>query len=462
MDAAIRMHIAAAPADLATLANCLRGEVVTPADPGYSDAARVWNEAHQGAPMAVVRVADAGDVATAVDFARTNGIELAVRAGGHSVAGHSSGDGVLVIDLRDLRAIHLDPASGSVWAGAGLTAGDLVSALAPHGLTVPFGDTGSVGIGGITLGGGIGYLVRKHGLTIDSLLAVEIVTADGVVVTASAHAHADLFWAVRGGGGNVGIVTRFRYQAHPVAEIYGGAMVLPLTRDVLRGLMPIALGAPDELSVIANVMDLPPIPFLPEAAIGQRGVLLMLAWNGDPARGEAAVAPFRQLATPLGEMLGPMPYAAIYALSEGAGEPHASTIRSAFLPALTDASVDAILAALKDAPPHSMIQLRGLGGAMARVPAEETAFAQRDASVLLAVINGLGPEGADEVIAWNRELFERASVGATGVYANFLEDEGDARIRAAYPRGAYERLAAIKRRYDPSNLLRRNQNVPPA
>ena len=463
MDAAVTLHIAAAPADLDALANALRGDVVDPRDEAFDDTARIWNQAHQATPMAIVRVADAGDVATTVDFARSNGIEIAVRAGGHSVAGHSSGDGVLVIDLRGLRGVHIDPAGGTVWAGAGLTAGELVTALAPHGLSVPFGDTGSVGIGGITLGGGIGYLVRKHGLTIDSLVAVEIVTASGEVLVASENEHADLFWAIRGGGGNFGIVTRFRYQAHPVDMVFGGAMVLPMSREVLLGAIEAAASAPDELSVIADVMDMPPLPFLPEEHHGRRAVLLTMIWVGDPDAGAAAVAPFRELATPLGEMVAPMPYPTIYAFTEGAGEPHANTIRSAFLPALDDASVDAIADAFESAPEGSMVQLRALGGAMARVPAGATAFAQRDAAILFAVINVLGDPGSTEAtLAWNRGLFEAVAPAATGVYVNFLQDEGEDRIRAAYPNGAFERLVEVKRRYDPTNLFHRNQNIRPA
>ncbi len=461
MDAAVRMHIAAMPADLDALAAALRGEVVRPSDEAYADVSRIWNQAHQGTPMALVRVADAGDVATAVAFARSNGIEIAVRAGGHSVAGHGSGDGVLVVDLRGLRGIHLDPAAGTVWAGAGLTAGDLVAALAPHSLTVPFGDTGSVGIGGITLGGGIGYLVRKHGLTIDSLLAVEIVTAAGDVLVASETEHPDLFWAVRGGGGNFGIVTRFRYQASEVGTVFGGAMVLPLSSEVVRGTLEIAAAAPDELSVIADVMEMPPMPFLPEEHVGARAVLLTMIWSGDPADGPAAVAPFRELAAPLGQMLAEMPYPAIYALTEGAGEPHANTIRSAFLSEFDAAASDAIVSAFESAPEGSMVQLRALGGAMARVPADATAFAQRDAAVLFAVINVL-PEERAPILAWNRGLFDRVVPDTAGVYVNFLQDEGEARIRAAYPHGAYERLAAVKRRYDPANVLHRNQNISPA
>jgi Berberine and berberine like len=239
-------------------------------------------------------------------------------------------------------------------------------------------------------------------------------------------------------------------------------MVLPMSPEVLRGVIEASAGAPDELSVIADVMEMPPLPFLPEEHHGQRGVLLTMIWAGDPAGGAAAVAPFRELATPLGEMVGPMPYPAIYEFSEGAGEPNPNTIRSAFLPALDESSATAIVDALEGAPAWSMVQLRALGGAMARVPADATAFAQRDAAVLFAVINVLGdPESTEATLAWNRGLFDAVAPMATGVYVNFLQDEGPDRIRAAYPNGAFERLVEVKRRYDPTNLFHRNQNIRP-
>ena len=238
--------------------------------------------------------------------------------------------------------------------------------------------------------------------------------------------------------------------------VFGGAMVLPMSREVLLGAIEVAASAPDELSVIADVMEMPPLPFLPEEHHGRRAVLLTMIWAGDPEAGAAAVAPFRELATPLGEMVAPMPYPTIYAFSEGAGEPHANTIRSAFMPALDDASVEAIADAFETAPSGSMVQLRALGGAMARVPAGATAFAQRDAAVLFAVINVLGdPETTEATLAWNRGLFEAVAPAATGVYVNFLQDEGEDRIRAAYPNGAFERLVAGEA------TLRPDQRVPP-
>ena len=463
MDAAVTLHIAAAPADLDTLATALHGRLVRPSDASFEEDRLVWNMANQGTPLAIVRAADAGDVATAVDFACRNDIEIAVRSGGHSLAGHSSGDEVLVIDVRDLRGLHIDPQQRIAWAGAGLTAGEYTAAVAEHGLATPFGDTGSVGLGGITLGGGIGFLARKHGLTIDSLLAVEIVTASGDVLTASKTEHPDLFWAVRGGGGNFGVVTRFCYRLHPVDEVLGGAIFLPPTREVLSSLVPLASSAPDELTTIGFIMPAPPMPFVPEEHHGKRSLVLMFVYAGDPADGQRAIAPFLAVAEPYAVAAMPMPYPGIYQFTEGGGTPHPSTTRSVFLDTLDDETVDAIVAALETAPPMAMIQLRVFGGEMGRVPVGATAFAHRHAMAQVTIMSGFAtPEDAAAAVAWNRALFTAIEPRGTGVYANFLEDEGDGRIRDAYPSGAYERLATIKRRYDPHNVFHRNQNVRPA
>ena len=462
MDTAVTLRFASQPVDLSALGRALRGRIIEAGDPSFDDERQVWNLAHSAQPLAIVRAADARDVATAVGFARRNGIEIAVRSGGHSLAGHSTGDGVLVIDLRDLRGLHIDPAAGMAWAGAGLTAGEYTAAVAEHGLATPFGDTGSVGLGGITLGGGIGWLARKHGLTIDSLLSVEMVLASGQIVTASESENADLFWAVRGGGGNFGIVTRFCYRLHPVDQILGGALVLPPTRDVLRSLVPIAAAAPDELTTIAMIMPAPAHPAMSEEHHGRLSLVLMFVYAGDPEAGRAAIAPFMAVAEPYGVLASPMPYPGIYELTAGGAARHASTTRSVFMRTLDDASVDALMAAIDVIPAGSMIQLRVFGGAMSRVPATATAFAHRDAAVQVSVMSAFVDEGsAPAAVAWNRGLFAALEPKSTGVYANFLEDEGDARIRAAYPAGAYERLAEIKRRYDPANVFHRNQNIAP-
>lgn len=462
MDTAVTLRFASHAADPSALDRMLRGDVIRPGDASFDEDRAVWNAAHQATPLAIVRVADARDVATALGFARRNGIEIAVRSGGHSLAGHSTGDGVLVIDVRGLRGLHIDPDARIAWAGAGLTAGEYTSAVAQHGLATPFGDTGSVGLGGITLGGGIGWLARKHGLTIDSLLAVEMVLASGQIVTASETENADLFWAIRGGGGNYGIVTRFCYRLHPIDQILGGVLVLPPTRDVLRSLVPIAAAAPDELTTISMIMPAPPHPALPEEHHGRLSLVLMFVYAGDPEAGRAAIAPFMAVAEPYGVLVSPMPYPGIYELTAGGAERHASTTRSVFLETLDDAAVDELMAAVDTIPAGSMIQLRVFGGAMSRVPASATAFAHRSAAVQVSVMSALMDDAsAPMAIAWNRRLFTALEPRSTGVYANFLEDEGEARIRAAYPSGSYERLVEIKRRHDPANVFHRNQNIAP-
>src|SRR5262245_59274887 len=251
------------PIDIDSLVASLTGEVIRPDDESFDEARHIHNTLVDKRPSLIVRAADAADVARAVTFARDHGLELAVRAGGHSVAGHSTTEGGLLIDLSAMKGLHIDAERRLAWAQPGLTAGEYTAAAAAHGLATPFGDTGSVGLGGLTLGGGIGWLVRKHGLTIDSLVQVELVTADGRIVTASEQRNPDLFWAVRGGGGNFGVATRFVFKLHEVGTVLGGALFLPLTREVLAGLQPVAEAAPEELTTITFVMGVPPLPFVP-------------------------------------------------------------------------------------------------------------------------------------------------------------------------------------------------------
>ena len=290
----------------------IQGRILTPEDPGYDAARTVFMGDVDRRPALIARPTDAADVARVIALARDSGAELAVRGGGHSPAGHSASDGGVVLDLRGLRELDIDVAGRTAWAGAGLTAGEYTTAAGEHGLATGFGDAGSVGIGGITLSGGVGFLVREHGMTIDQLLAAEIVTADGRVLEVDAERHPDLFWAIRGGGGNFGVVTRLRYRLHDVSEFTGGILVLPASADVLDGFLAEAEAAPDALSTIANVMGAPPMPFLPAEVHGRPIVLAMLAWTGDAAAGERALAPFRALAEPLADMLRPMPYAGMY------------------------------------------------------------------------------------------------------------------------------------------------------
>jgi FAD/FMN-containing dehydrogenase len=450
------------PADLAAFASGFDGAVVAPDDPAYDTARRVANAVIDRRPAAIVRPAGTEAVARAVVFARDAGVPLAVRCGGHSAAGHGVAEGGLVIDLSALGAIEVDTERRVATAGGGVLAGEYVKATFAHGLTTPLGDTPTVGLGGLTLGGGAGWLARKHGLTIDSLLAAELVTADGRVVRASEDDEPDLFWAIRGGGGNFGVVTRFELGLHQIGTVLGGALVLPGTRDVLRSHLPIAASAPDEMSTIAMLMATPRLPFVPAEHHGKLALLVMVVHAGDLEAGHAALEQYRAVATPLGDAIAPMPYPAIFEIG-GPGGPMASVTRSMFLPALDDAAVDTILDFMaRRSAPGAMVQLRVLGGAVARVPADATAFAFRDRPLMLTVIVPFpDPAEADVHRAW-ADALSGALRPAAGVYSNFLEDEGPARVREAYPGLTYHRLASVKRRYDPDNVFRVNHNIPPA
>ena len=452
------------PLDLAEFAAGIVGTVITPDDAAYDEARRAHNTYFDARPAVIVRAAGAADVARSVVFARDAGLELSIRGGGHSMAGHSTSDGGLLLDLGAMKGLHIDPKRRMAWAQAGLTAGEYTRAAAAHGLATPFGDVGTVGIAGLTLGGGIGWLVRKHGLTIDALVSVDIVTADGHLINASEDEHQDLFWAIRGGGGNFGIVTRFQYRLYPVDTILGGMLVLPLTRDTLRGLVPLASAAPTELTTISFIMAAPPAPFIPAEAVGQPVLAVMFVYDGDPDAGQEALAPFRALATPIADLAAPMPYPGIYDFTAEAGQPGNEIIRSLFLDTLDDAAVDAILAAMSEpSSPLSMFQIRVLGGAMAAVGSSATAFAHRRAPVMVAAL-ALFEDVATAPVheAWADALLAELRPNAIGVYANFIGDEGPDRLHEAYPAMTYQRLAEVKRRYDPTNLFHRNQNIRPA
>jgi FAD/FMN-containing dehydrogenase len=442
------------------------GRVIAPDDPGYDQARGVFYGSFDRRPALIVRPTGAAEVATVVTLARDSGLELAVRSGGHSLAGHSASEGGIVLDLSEMRGLDIDPQARTAWAQTGLTAGQYTTAAGAHGLATGFGDTPSVGIGGLTLGGGVGYLVRKHGLTIDSLLAAELVTADGELVTASEQEHPDLFWAIRGGGGNFGVATRFRYRLHPLDRVVGGMLLLPATAEVIEAFVAAAGAAPEELSAIANIMVAPPMPEIPEQAHGKPIVMALLCWAGDPEAGEQVLAPFRALATPYADLVRPMPYPEIYQFTEGAPGPDHEAARSLFLDAVDGPTAETIVERLRaSTAPLAVAQLRVLGGAMARVPADATAFAHRGRRIMAALGAVWEQPGEAEAAvheAWVTGFADALRQGDPGVYVNFVGDEGQARVREAYPGRTWERLAAAKRRYDPDNLFRRNQNIPPA
>src|SRR6059036_1714343 len=300
------------PTSIPQLSTSLTGRVITPDDPGYDDARRVFSGEFDRRPAAIALVADDADVGRVVGFARETGMELAVRSGAHSGAGHCTTDGGIVLDLRDMKALDIDVEGRTAWAQAGLTAVEYSAAAGAHGLATGFGDTGSVGIGGITLGGGVGYLVRKCGMTIDDLLAADVVTADGQLFRVDAETHPDLFWAIRGGGGNFGVVTRFQYRLHPVGTIVGGMMMLPATPDAVASFIALAEAAPEELSTIANVMPAPPMPFVPPEHHGKLVIFAMMCYAGEVEAGQRVIAPFRAVAKPIVDMVKPSRYPDMY------------------------------------------------------------------------------------------------------------------------------------------------------
>ena len=441
---------------IAMLGSALKGRLVMPGAPDYDALRQVVPANYDRRPAALIRVADAADVAMTLDFARATDLPLAIRSGGHSA--HSSTEGGLVIDLRDLDGIDIDPVARTVWAGTGLTAGELTKALTPHGLVIGFGDTASVGIGGITLGGGIGYMLRKHGLTIDNVLAAEVVTADGRILIADELNHPDLFWALRGGGGNFGVVTRWKYRLQPLPEFTGGPLVLPATPEVVAKFVELAAAAPDELTAIASVMPALPLPFIPEAMHGQIVFFAMMAYAGPDAAAQEALRPFRELATPIADLVGPMPYPGMYNELE---QRMAFSVRSRLLSGFGREAAATVIEHIRasDAPMR-LGEIRVLGGAFARVAPEATAFAHRDAKVMVSFIAASeNASSAKRHDVWATEAVAALPAEADRVYVNFLTSDPEERKAAAYPPATWARLLAVKRQYDPENLFRLNQNV---
>lgn len=447
------------------LASSLRGRVVTRRDTAYDELRTVALGNYDRRPAAVIRVANVSDVAAVINFARATDLELAVRSGGHSVGGHSGTEGGLVIDLRDLNGIEIDGETSTVWAGTGLTSGEVTRAVEQHGLIVGFGDSGTVGIGGLTLGGGIGYMVRKHGLTIDSLLAAEVVTAAGDILIADETNHPDLFWALRGGGGNFGVVTRLKFRLQPLPSFVGGPLVLPATAENIAKFAALADAAPEALSTIALVMPIPPVPFVPAEFHGTLALIGMMAFSGAPDAATAALAPFRAIAAPIADLVGPAPYSSMYAMDPPPEMRPAVSCRSRFVDHVSVETAAKMLAALEACPsPMKMGQIRVLGGAYSRVPAETTAFAHRRSRIMLAFLAMY--EGGADVTAhfdrWATDAVSTVSQENAVAYVNFLGIEGGEGLRAAYPGSTWDRLRQVKAKYDPENLFRLNQNIPPA
>jgi FAD/FMN-containing dehydrogenase len=437
----------------------LRGPVIGPADPDYETARRVHNGMIDKRPAVIARCVGVADVMAALQFGLAHDLPIAVRGGGHNVAGKAVCDDGIVIDLSAMKGIRVDPGNRTARAGAGLTWGDFDRETQAFGLATTGGAISTTGIAGLTLGGGIGWLQRKHGLTCDNMLSADVVTADGRFLTASETEHPDLFWGLRGGGGNFGIVTSFEYRLHPLGQILAGPVVHPLSaaKDAFRFFRHFMHDAPDEVS---GAFALGPLPD------GQRAAVFFLVYAGPPDEGEKVVAPVREFGSPLEDLLGPMSYCELQQAYD-ADFPFGikNYWRSSNLAALSDDAIDTMVAFMESAPSlQPMVFVERLGGAIARVPADATAFGHREAGYDL-VIASIWSEDTEQKahVDWARSFWEAMQpYAAESVYVNYLSEEGEARVRAAYGEAHYARLVELKRKYDPENVFRSNQNIQPA
>ena len=439
----------------------LKGEVIGPDDAAYDEARQVVFKGVDRRPAAVARVAGAQDVARVITLARESGLELAVRSGGHSRAGYGTSEGGIVIDLSGMRALDIAPDLKSAWVETGMTAGEYTTAVGERGRATGLGDTGSVGIGGITLAGGIGFLVRKYGLTIDDLLGAEVVTADGEIVQASEESEPDLFWAIRGGEGNFGVATRLQLRLHEISQIVGGMVILPATPEVITGFIEAAEAAPEELSTIANVMLAPPMPFIPEDAHGKPVLLGLLADVGPVDQAEACWRRSGRSASPTPTWCG---RSATQRYTRVRG-PWFGMRRDQLLrrcPRADGRGDDPRAAPPVDGDDEGR-PAAGAWRGLARVPNDATPFAHRDRGLFVNIAAMfMDPDEKDTHDAWVAGLADSLGKDEAGGYVGFLGEEDEGTVRAAYPGPTWDRLRELKRRYDPDNLFRLNHNIPPA
>ncbi len=456
------------PRKIEELKGGFKGEILLPNDGAYESARKIWNAMIDKRPMVIARCATTSDVIRGVNFARDNGLLLAVRGGGHNIAGNAVCDDGLVIDLSKMKSARVDPAGRRVTIEGGATLADLDAATQAHGLATPVGINSTTGVAGLTLGGGFGWLSRKYGMTVDNLESAEVVTAAGEVVRANATEHPDLFWALRGGSGNFGVVTRFEFRLHPVGpDVLSGLIVYPISeaKSVLQQYRDFVAKAPEELAVWAVLRQAPPLPFLPERVHGKEMIALALIYAGDPKQGEPLIEPLRKFGTPLGEHVGVQPYVAWQQAFDPLLTPGARNYwKSHNFSTLKDGLFEAVIAYIGKLPsPQCEIFFGAIGGATTRPAPDSAAYAHRDAQFVMNV-HGRWEKPADDkrCIGWARDFFNASAPFASGgVYVNFLTaDEGD-RVRSAYGPN-YDRLAQVKRKYDPDNLFRVNQNIQPA
>lgn len=455
-------------ATVAELQAALRGTIVRPGDAGYDEARSIWNGSHDKRPALVIRCAGTADVIKAVEFAHSQDLPVAVRGGGHSIAGFSTVDDGVVIDLSAMRTVTVDPSHRRAVVQGGATWQDVDHETQAFGLAVTGGLVSSTGVGGFTLGGGIGWLMRKHGLACDNLVAADVVTSDGELVHASTDENAELLWALRGGGGNFGIVTSLELELHPVGPtVTAGLVFFPgdAARDVLRGWRDLTRSMPRELTSLVNLATAPPVPFLPPEVHGKPIVAIALMHCGPQDDAERAIAPLRALAEPIGDIVGPMPYVAMQQALDPLWERGAQNyFTAAFVDDLSDEAIDEAVAQWRSKPTaQSEVHVQHLGGAVADVPPQGTAFAHRTSPYICNVIARTpDAKGFDEHVGWARDARAAlARYGTGGVYVNFSGEGGADKARSAYPPATYTRLVEVKRRYDPNNMFRLNQNIPP-
>jgi FAD/FMN-containing dehydrogenase len=443
------------------------GTVITPGDPRYDAARAIWNGTVDARPALIAQCHVAEDIVAAVNLVRAARCSLSVRAGGHSVAGFSVCDDGVVIDLSLMRAVTVDGAASTASVEPGATWADFDAATAAHGLASTGGLISTTGVAGLTLGGGIGWLQRKYGLSCDNLIGAELVTAAGEIVQTSSTELPELLWGLRGGGGNFGVVTKFVFALHPVSTVLGGLMLFPLDRgkQVLTVFRDWAASLPDEGSMLAAIITAPPEPFVPSELTGRKVVAILGCWCGDLEAGTAALEPLRQL-VPAADVFGPMPYSALQGMLDG-GAQHGlrNYFRGGYVADLDDEVIDVALEHGARMPsPMSQIHFHQMGGAVARVAQDATAFSGRAAGYTYNLVSTWTDQGEDALhIAANRELAAAlAPLSARGAYVNFISDATGDRVRGAYGDDLYDRLARLKRQYDPANLFSRNQNIRPA
>ncbi len=446
----------------------LRGRIVMPGSSEYDEARTIWNAMIDRRPALIARCASADDVVQAVSLARENDFVLAVRGGGHNIAGNAVCDGGLMIDLSPMKSVRIDSGKRIAHVEAGVTLGEFDTAAQAFGLATPLGINSTTGVAGLTLGGGFGWLSRKYGLSIDNLNSVDVVTANGELVKASATENADLFWAIRGGGGNFGVVTSFEFKLHPVGpEVLSGLIVHPLAaaKDVLRFYRSFIATTPEEFVCWFVLRLAPPLPFLPVEWHGKGILALAVCYNGTIEDGERMAKPLRDFGKPLADVIAPHPFTAWQTILDPLLTPGARNYwKSHDFLEVSDGLIDVLIAHARKIPdPQTEIAVAQLGGAVSRVAPEATAYTHRDAQFVMNV-HGRWADPANDTkcIAWARELFQAAAPFATGgVYVNFLtQDEGE-RVKTAYGSN-YDRLVTLKKKFDPTNLFRMNQNIRPS